>query len=509
MLPQTTPAPAAQRVRSPWPGFTVVSLGQLGLFINLTQTTSTLAAVQSALHTTGFQLVWIASIYAMMVASFVLAAGTLGDILGRRRVFAAGTLLLGLGSLLVFLAPSAAVVITGQAVMGLGGAAILPTSLAIVTSTFKDPHARTTAVGIWVAVSGLGLALGPILAGAVLLYFSWHAAFIVNVVLAVLILVLTPRYVTESRQPGRHLDPPGLVLAVLAIGLLNFAVIDGGYEGFGAPKVLWSFAGFVVVLAVFLVVETRSRTPMLNLRLFRNLSFTATNLVALIAQYAFLAVAIAQVLYFQRVRHESILETGLLMLPVTGAYLLVSAVAGRVVRRLGFKATLALGSLTAAIGTLPMLTQTAHTSAVWIGVYLAIFGAGAGLVLPPSTAAAVVSVPAAEAGMASGTVNLFRQIGNTLGASVTATIVTSGPVNRLPDELTRRGVPPEAARGIAADVASGALGAVPVGIRDSVSAAFADAFTPSLHLAVLIPGVGALLAVLLAVLFVHKRAELG
>ncbi|MFF0450876.1 MFS transporter [Streptomyces sp. NPDC004609] len=497
------------RTKSPRPGFMVVSLGQLGLFINITQTTSTLASVQAALNTTGSQLVWIASINAMMIASFVLAAGTLGDILGRRRVFAAGAFLLGLGSLLVFLAPSAAVVITGQAIMGLGGAAILPTSLAIVTSTFKDPHARTTAVGIWVAVSGLGLALGPILAGAVLLYFSWHAVFLVNVVLAVLILVLTPRYVAESRQHGRHLDPPGLALTVLAIALLNFAVIDGGYEGFGAPKVLWSFAGFAVVLVAFLVVETRTRTPMLHLRLFRNPSFTAANLVALVAQYAFLAVAIAQVLYFQRVRHESILQTGLITLPVTGAYLLVSAVAGHVVRRLGFKATLALGSLTASAGTLLMLTQTAHTSAVWIGGYLAVFGAGAGLVLPPSTAAAVVSAPAAEAGMASSTVNLFRQIGSTLGASVTGTIVTSGLINRLPDQLTRHGVPSEATRDITDGIASGApVDAVPAGIRDNVSAAFADAFTASLHLAVLIPAAGTLLAALAAVLFVHKRTQL-
>ncbi|MEU9315071.1 MFS transporter [Streptomyces sp. NPDC048295] len=512
--PKSAPARAvtaavSERAKSPWPGFTVVSLGQLGLFINITQTTSTLASVQAALHTTSSQLVWIASIYAMTVACFVLAAGTLGDILGRRRVFTGGVLLLGLGSLLVFLAPSAAVVMAGQAVMGLGGAAILPTSLAIVTSTFKDPRSRTTAVGIWVAVSGLGLALGPILVGAVLLYFSWHAAFLVNVVLAALILVLTPRYVTESRQPGRHLDPPGLALTVVVIALLNFAVIQGGYEGFDTPEVLWSFAGFVLVLGVFLIVESRTRTPMLNLRLFRNPSFTAANLVALVAQYAFVAMAIAQVLYFQRVRHESILETGLIMLPVTGSYLLVSAVAGRVVGRLGFKVTLVLGSLTAATGTLLMLTQTAHTSAALIGVYLAVFGAGAGLVLPPSTAAAVVSVPPAEAGMASGTVNLFRQIGNTLGASVTGTIVTSGLINRLPDQLTRHGVPSEATRDIIDGIASGTpLDAVSAEVRDNVSAAFGDAFTAALHLAVLIPAVGALLAALAAVLFVRKRAQL-
>ncbi|MEU9336616.1 MFS transporter [Streptomyces sp. NPDC048290] len=505
--PKTVQAAAPEPVKSPWPGFTVVSLGQLGLFINITQTTATLASVQAALHTSSTQLVWIASVYAMMVACFVLAAGTLGDILGRRRVFTAGAVLLGLGSLLVFLAPSAGVVIAGQAIMGLGGAAILPTSLAIVTSSFHDPHARTTAVGIWVAVSGLGLALGPILAGAILLYFSWHAAFLVNVVLAVVILALTPRHITESRQPGRHLDPPGLALTVIAIGLLNYAVIQGGYAGFTTPVVLWSFAGFIVVLAAFLVVESRSRTPMLNLRLFRNPSFTAANLIALVAQYAFVGMAIAQVLFYQRVRHTSILETGLLTLPVTGTYLLVSAVAGRIVGRLGFKVTLTVGSLVAATGTLLMLTQNAHTSPALIGLYLGVFGAGAALVLPPSTAAAVVSVAPAEAGMASGTVNLFRQIGNTLGASVTGTILTSGLISRLPDQLTRHGVPSEATPAVTDGIASGTpITAVPAAIHDDVTAAFEDAFTSALHLAVLIPAVGALLAALAAVLFVRKRA---
>ncbi|MEV7239060.1 MFS transporter, partial [Streptomyces sp. NPDC051020] len=309
--------------------------------------------------------------------------------------------------------------------------------------------------------------------------------------------------------PGRHLDPPGLALTVIAIALLNYAVIQGGYAGFGTPAVLWSFTGFVLVLAAFLVVESRSRTPMLNLRLFRNPSFTAANLVAMVAQYAFVGMAIAQVLYFQRVRHESILETGLLTLPVTGTYLLVSAVAGRVVSRLGFKVTLTGGSLIAATGTLLMLTQTAHTSPALIGLHLAVFGAGAALVLPPSTAAAVVSVPPAEAGMASGTVNLFRQIGNTLGASVTGTIVTSGLISRLPDQLTQHGVPSEATRDITDGIASGTpIAAIPAGIRDNVSAAFADAFTSALHLAVLIPAVGALLAAVAAVLFVRKHAQI-
>ncbi|MER8184516.1 MFS transporter [Kitasatospora sp. NPDC094015] len=457
------PAPgrAAGRAVGRWAGFVVVCLGQLAMFVNITQITTVLAPIQQDLHLSGSALVWAASIYSMVVASLVLSAGTVGDILGRRRVFAAGAGLLALGSLLVFLADSGTGVIVGQAVMGVGGAMVLPNSLSIVTSSFTDPHRRTSAVGIWVAVSGIGLAIGPLSAGVILEQFSWHAVFLVNVVLGVLVLLLTPFFVTESRQPGRHLDPPGLVVGVLAIGALNYAVIEGGHDGYGQPKSLWAFAFAAAAIAAFVLIEARTRTPMLHLRLFRIPSFSAANLVALVTQYGFVAVAFAQVLYFERVRHESILDTAVLMLWLMASYVVVSPLASRVVRRFGFKATLGVGSVLAASGALLMTGQSATTSPLTVGIWMALFGAGAGLVLPPSTAAAVISVPHAEGGMAGGTLNLFRQVGGTLGSSITGTVLTAG--------------------------------------------AAAGSFTGALHTAVLIPGVGALLAAGTAVLLVRDR----
>ncbi|WP_431968085.1 MFS transporter [Actinacidiphila sp. bgisy160] len=499
-----TPDPGEARKR--WIGFVVASLGQMAMFVNITQTTAVLAPLQQDLRVSGAQLVWIAGIYSMMVASFVLSAGTVGDRLGRRRVFALGMLLLGTGSLVTSLASGATGVIVGQALMGLGGAAILPNSLSLVTHMFAEPHARTRAVGIWVAVSGVGLAAGPVAAGLILERWSWHAVFLVNVALAVLVLVLTPRFVTESRQPGRHLDPPGLVLAVLAIGALNYGLIEGGHSGFGTARAVTAFAVAAVSLVAFVIHEARTRTPMLKLRLFRDRSFATANVVAMIAQYAFVATAFAQVLYFERIRHESILDAGLLLLPLMGSYVLVSYVAAAVARRIGFKATLGIGALLAAAGTLLMTAQTPTSSTEVVVLLMAMFGAGAGLVLPPSTAVAVISVQHADGGMASGTVNLFRQVGGTLGATVTGTVLTSGLASRLPGELADRGVASGVAHQVTQAVGTGARGStLPAALRDTVTAAVGDAFTGALHLAVLIPGVGLAAAAVAALVLIGNR----
>ncbi|MEU6324274.1 MFS transporter [Streptomyces sp. NPDC047009] len=476
------------------------------MFVNITQTTATLAPIQQDLHVSSSTLVWMASIYSVVVASFVLSAGTVGDIVGRRRIFALGALLLGAGSLTVSLSPGSTGVLIGEAIMGLGGAAVLPNSLSIVTHLFTDAHERTRAVGIWAAVSGIGLGFGPIAAGVILERYSWHAVFLVNVVLAAIVLLLTPRFVAESRHPGRHLDPPGLVLAIAAIGALNYGVIDGGHSGFDSARALWAFVVAALALVALILVEARTRTPMLKLRLFRIPSFATANVVALIVQYGFVATAFAQVLYLERVRHESILRSGLLLLPLMLAYVILSSVAAPLSRVIGFKATLGIGALLAAAGNLLMINQDPSTSLVTVGILMAMFGAGAGLILPPVTAVSVISVPHTDGGMASGTVNLFRQVGGTLGATITGTILTSGLTSRLPDQLTGRGLPRPLAQKLTAAVSSGAPAShASAALRETITAAVGGAFSGALHLAVLIPGVAITAGGAAAVILIRNR----
>jgi MFS family permease len=489
-----------------WLGFVVVCLGMMMTFLNITETVSTLGPIHRNLHASSADLVWIASIYSMFVASLVLSAGTVGDILGRRLVFALGTGVLGAGSLVVFFATGSTGVIAGEAVMGLGGAMVLPNSLAIVTHAFTDPHERTTAVSIWTAVSGLGLAIGPLVAGGLLEVFSWHSVFLVNVVLAAVVLALTPAFVADSRHPSRWLDPPGVLLAIVAIASLNYAVIEGGQYGFGTVKIVVAFTLALVAAVAFVVVEARSRTPMLRLPLFRISSFSTANAVGLVAQYAFVGVAIAEVLYFEHIRHYSILSTGLRTLPLMASYVVVSSIAARIVRRAGFKRTIAAGLLLSATGVLLIVTQQAATTFAITAALLAMVGVGSGLILPPTTAAAVVSVPHSEGGMASATVNMFRQVGNALGASITGTILTSGLASRLPSELVHHGVAPGVAAHVVRAVRDGSTASTaPAGLEHSILASVGDAFAGALHIAVLIPGLAGLLAAAATVAFIHHQ----
>jgi len=237
----------------------------------------------------------------------------------------------------VFLASAPMTVIVGQAVMGVGGALVLPNSLAIVTHAFTDTHERTMAVGAWTAVSGLGLAIGPITAGVLLKWFSWHSVFLVNVVIAAIVLTLTPRFVADSRHPNRRLDPPGLALTVLAIAALNYAVITGGNGGFGQTKIVVAFAVSALAVITFIRVESRRAAPMLHLPLFRIRSFSAANVIGFVAQFSVAAIALLEVLWFEQVQHASVLTAGARILPLMVAYVAVSSVAAYLARRVGFK----------------------------------------------------------------------------------------------------------------------------------------------------------------------------
>jgi DHA2 family multidrug resistance protein-like MFS transporter len=208
----------------------------------------------------------------------------------------------------------------------------------------------------------------------------------------------------------------------------------------------------------------------------------------------------------ERVRHDSILAAGVRMLPLMATYVIVSSVAARIVRRVGFKATIAVGLLLGASGALLMLTQQPTSSLAVTAVLLAMFGAGSGLILPPSTAAAVISVPHEQGGMASATVNMFRQVGNTLGASITGTILTTGLVSRLPGALTDRGVTTDVAHQVAGAVGNGAGAAsAPAALHTTIFAAVGDAFVGALHVAVVIPGIAGLAAAAATIAFISNR----
>ena len=248
------------------------------------------------------------------------------------------------GSVTAFTADATGVLIAAQVGMGVGGAMVLPTSLAVVSHAFTDPQERTEAISVWAGSSGLGLAVGPLGAGLLLDHFSWHSIFLINVVLGALALVGALAFVTESKHPSRTLDPVGMVLGTLTVAALTYAVIEGKSQGYASGRLLLVYAVFAVSMAAFIAYEARHHDPMIDLRLFRSGSFSAVLAVATTAMFGFTGTALLTTLYLQHVHELTPLQTGVRLLVMFIPFIVVSAVAGRLVRRTGFKVMLTAAS---------------------------------------------------------------------------------------------------------------------------------------------------------------------
>lgn len=492
-----------------WLALAVVCIGTMLAFVNVSSTIGALASMQSDLHATSTQVVWITSAYSLVVASLVLGAGTLGDLIGRRRLFIAGVVFFIGGSLAASSADATGVLIAAQVGMGVGGAMVLPASLAVVSHAFTDPQERTDAISVWAGSSGLGLAIGPLGAGMLLDHFTWHSIFLINVVLGALALVGALAFVTESKHHTRTLDPVGMVLGTLTVAALTYAVIEGKSQGYASGRLLLMYAVFAVSMVAFIAYEARHHDPMIDLRLFRSGSFSAVLAVATTAMFGFTGTALLTTLYLQHVHELTPLETGVRLLVMFIPFMVVSAVAGRLVRRIGFKIMLTAGLLIMAIGVLTLCASRATPEFLYVWPSLLVVGIGSGLLIAPSTAAAIISVDDSQAGMASSTVNMFRQFGNVLGASVLGTILTSHFADNLTHDLHQDGLPSEVVDRVVGGADRGnSAASLPAGLADQVTHAVHAAFTAAYHSGMLVGGSALLaMAVPTVILVRHKPAE--
>ncbi|MET8146544.1 MFS transporter [Sphaerisporangium sp. NPDC005288] len=500
---RTTPPPASNARR--WISLVVVCLGMMMAFFNISATLTALTEIQADLQASATTTVWITSAYSLLVASLVLSAGTIGDRLGHRRTFFTGALVFTAGSALAFASSGAAALILAQAVMGVGGAIILPTSLSTVSHTFTRPHERTAAIGVWASCSGLGLAIGPVTAGLLLASFPWHAVYLLNVVTGALVLALTFPLVIPTGGVARRLDVAGLALGTLTVGALVFTIIQGGSAGYTSPAIIAGYVLIALALAGFVAVELRAAQPMVDVRLFRSASFSAVLVSATASLFGFTGIALLNVLYLQRVQGRTPLTAGVFLMVMFVTYIVVSALAPPLVKRVGFRITLTAGLVLGAAGALLLLLSppSAGFGPVWPGLLL--FGAGTGLLVAPSTAAAVISVPHERAGMASAIVNMFRQLGSVLGASVLGTVLTSRFAAGLPARLDAAGVPAEVSRQVIQAAANGASGRPPAGLAVPIHHAIAGALTAAAHTGFVVVAAAFLVVALPTVLLVRHR----
>jgi EmrB/QacA subfamily drug resistance transporter len=385
-----------------------------------------LPSIRADVNATMSDLQWTVDAYTLVLASFLLLAGSTADRIGRRRVFLTGLVLFGLGSLLCGLAPGVGWLIGARAVQAVGGTMLNPVAMAIVATTFPDRVERARAIGVFGSMSGLALALGPILGGALVDGFGWRAVFWINLPIVAAAIVCTALFVPESRAArARRVDPIGQLLVILVLGSVVYAIIEAGSLGWTSPVILGLLLVAVLAAAGILVYEPRRADPLLELRLFRSVPFSSAILMALFALCGFGAFLFVTTLYLQTIRGFSALTAGLCLLPVGALIMVLSPYTGRIVGTRGPRYPLAIAGTALAIGAATSLwIEPATPLPAVLAIYL-FFGLFLGTVNPPITNAAVSGMPTSMAGLAASVASAARQTGTTLGVAVAGTIVGS------------------------------------------------------------------------------------
>jgi EmrB/QacA subfamily drug resistance transporter len=386
-----------------------------------------LPAIQHSFHASLAGLQWTVDAYTLVLASLLMLAGSTADRLGRRRIFRTGLVVFSLGSLLCALAPSLDALVACRVLQAIGGAMLTPVAMSIIRNVFEDPRERALAIGVFAAMFGISMALGPVLGGFLVSAISWRAIFLVNLPVGLLAVVLTTMFVPESRAPhARRIDPVGQLLVIAGLGTLTYAIIEGGRVGFGEPRILILMAVALCLLAGLVLYELQRFEPLLEVRFFKSPPFAGASAIAVCLSAALGGFLFMTTLYLQDVRGLSPLDAGLYLLPTAVMMIVFAPVSGRLVGRFGARPSMVTGGLAVMAAGL-MLTGLATDSSVpFLLSSFAVFGFGFALVSPPIANTAVSGMPPAQAGVAAAVATTSRQVGVTLGVAVFGAVAGAG-----------------------------------------------------------------------------------
>ena len=476
MTVQTTDAGVFGGERRKWWTLGAVSIGLFMIMLDNTVVNVALPSIERDLGMSLSQLEWVVTGYALTFAALLLTGGKLADMFGRRLVFVAGLVVFTVASLACGLAGGADVLIGARIVQGIGAALMNPATLSIITATFP-PRQRGTAIGIWAGVSALALAIGPLVGGLLSEHVDWSWIFFVNVPVGIVAIVAAFAFIDESRDTSQNQRPdvPGLVTSAVGLFALTYALIEANNHGWGSARILGAFALAAVSLVAFVVLELRQRRPMLDLTLFRNPTFSGANVAMLLVALAMFGVFFYVSLYVQQILGYSPVEAGASFLPATVLIAVLSPQVGRLVDRVGSRWLTGAGMTSLALSLLLYSRLDTGSSYADILPGLVLMGVGMALVMTPTTAAAMSSVPRDQAGVGSAVLNSMRQVGGSLGIAITGAIV--------------------------AHVTSTSLAA-----GDTRPDAFVHGFQRGLEVAALIAIAGAVVAV--AMMRTHRQREL-
>jgi EmrB/QacA subfamily drug resistance transporter len=383
-----------------------------------------LPAIKSDLGISTSELEWTVAAYALTFASLLLTGGKLGDLLGRRLIFVIGLVVFTASSLFCGLSSSATELIAARGVQGVGAALMMPSTLSIISATFAVRE-RGMAIGIWAGVSAMALAIGPLLGGIITEHISWNWIFYVNVPVGAVGIVAALLVVPESRDTAREqrLDLPGLLTSGIGLLAIVYALIEANQYGWTSARILGLFAIGAVALVAFVLLEMHQRLPMLDLSLFKSGTFAGANLVAILVTLAMFGIFVFFPIYMQTYRGWSPIQAGAALLPWTVMIVIFAPIAGKLSDRVGSRWLMAGGMTVVALCCMLLSTVTLHSTFWHMLPAFVLGGLGMSFVMTPMSAAAMGAAPVDKAGVASGVLNTFRQVGVALGIAITGAIV--------------------------------------------------------------------------------------
>ena len=442
-----------------------------------------LPSIQADFDASLASLEWTINAYTLPFAVLLVTGGRLGDIFGRRRVFLIGVVLFAVASATIGLAPSEGWLVASRAVQGVGAALMMPGSLSILTNAFP-PAERGKAIGTWAGVSALALALGPLVGGWLTEEVSWRAIFLLNLPVAAGAVTMTLFAAEESRDEtaSRKLDIPGIGALTTALAALVLALIEGNAWGWSSAGVLGLLALAVVAGVAFVAIERRSAVPIVDFAFFRSRAFLGANVVAFAVSFAMFAMFFFIALYMQNILGYSPLEAGVRFLPSTLVIMVTGPIAGRLADRVGARPLMVTGLLTTTVALFwqSQIDTGSGYSTLWPGFVL--MGLGMGLIMSPMSMAAMNAVDRSKAGVASGTLSMFRMVGGTFGVAALGALVATVGRNDLETSLPglSTGARERVVEGLGS---SAALEGAPARLVDAAHAAFVDALSLGLTVA--------------------------
>jgi len=429
-----------------WLVLVLVCIAQFMVILDATIVNVALPSIQHGLHFSATSLQWIVNAYALVFGGFLLLGGRASDLLGRQRLFIAGIVVFTAASLVNGLATSSSVLIGGRALQGLGAALVSPAALSIVTTTFAEGKERTRALGVWSAIAAGGGAVGLIVGGLLTETLSWRWIFFVNLPIGIAAALLSLRFIQNSKSDERPetADVAGAVTVTGGLLVLVYAIVKAQVYGWGSGKTLGLFALAVALLVSFVIVELRSKAPLIRLGIFRMRSLTTSNVSMLLVASGIFSMFYFASIYLQEVVGYGPLKTGFAFLPFTFGIVIGAGASQSLISRIGIRATTAIGLSLGTIGLAlftQVTTQGNYLTQVFPGI--AVMSIGMGLTFVPLTLLATTNVANQDAGLASGIFNTSQQIGGALGLAILSTLAASrtshlsGQGVARPEALTR------------------------------------------------------------------------